>query len=754
MFRIKDYREQEMKISQEELGELIGLSKDEVSQLEESAEPVKLDVLVMLANATGTTLDSLVGFKPKGPQALEIEDTWEVSRYAKNTIMDYISNKGSRMVQSFDQKYAKQLKDLKGTVASLLVKPRLAVVGMSDAGKSRLINSLLGDDKMPASWTPTTSIIVHIKHIEDKPPFMDKDVYIFRERNGRKAGFEIGKMDNESHCLKYMLDSGGSSLLSRYGTRQGDKYSHEEAGTAVVFADSPILKVCDILDLPGFGTGDRVVDDKLARKAHSLADIVVYLSIANGFLRGTDIEFLKSVINSLPPLDSPSNHLHPLENLFIVASQAHTVDQGNMEELHRILEAGSQRLFREVPEDIWTNRKDITGHNYSPVAIARRFFTYSTDTPALRKNFETQIKILLEKLPIIQQEKVQQSLTDQIHHSIGNLEDEIEQYFGILNDREKYKKLLKELKEKEPQRLSESQNLRIEVETKIKEIQEASILEFTRQYSELITADQIVKVIKDKGYKKKKEDVEFLTGYLNSSLQAKMQGILKEKSFELKHIIDKYLKDFDETITKHINIDINSFQFSFNATGAFAGGLAGATAFGGLAIWASTMGNLGAYILVAKGVSFLSAIGISVAGGTAGAAAAVAALGGPVVLGVAIAIISALAVFSLFSGSWRSGLAKKLIQKYEEHRVLSKYRSVIDEFWLDTVQGFIAGVEATERDYQEYVANIERMALTYDTEKIKRSITEAEELTRFYNEIPLGGRYDTERTADMVPQTL
>jgi len=754
MFKIKDYREHELKLSQEEFGDLIGLSQTEVAQLEMSTEPVTLDMLMRLANAFGTTLDALVNFKSKGPEALAVEDTWEGSRYTKNTIMDYIINKGSRLVQGFDQKYAQQLRELQGTVASLLIKPRIAVVGMSDAGKSRLINSLLGADKMPASWTPTTSIIVHIKHIEDKPAFMDKDVYIFRERNGRRAGFDITKLDNEGHCQKYMLEKGGTGLLSRYGTRQGDNYSHDEAGTAVVFADSPILKVCDILDLPGFGTGDRAVDDQLARKAHGLADIVIYLSIANGFLRGTDIEFLKSVINGLPSLESSSNGLQPLENLFIVASQAHTVEHGNQEELMKILAAGSQRFYKEVPKGIWDNRKDITGHSYSQVAVSRRFFTYSTDKPTLRKHFEEQIRNLLEKLPVIQMEKVQQSLTDQIRHSIAGLEQDIQQYFGILNERENYKELLKKLKEKEPQRLSESQDLRMKVHATLKELKDSSKREFARQYGEFITADGIARVIKDNGYKKKKEDIQLLSGYLNSSLQVKLQTVLKKKSVELKNIIDKYLSDFNGAITKNINFDLKNVEFSFNATGAFAGGLAGAAAFGGLAMWASTMGNLGAYILVAKGVSVLSALGISVAGGTAGAAAAVAAIGGPVVLGLAIAVITALAVFSLFSGGWEKSVAKKVIQEYEKHEVLYKYRSVIDEFWSETEQGFITAADAMERDYQDYVANIERMTLTSDVEEIKRSIQEAEEMKNFLNEIPVGGRYESGRTTDMVSPSL
>ncbi|PAM94437.1 Dynamin family protein, partial [Flavobacterium sp. IR1] len=129
---------------------------------------------------------------------------------------------------------------------------------MSDAGKSRLINSLLGIDKMPTSWTPTTSISVHIKHINDRPEFFHDETWIFE---GGKEGFSIDRIHQKEYCEKFKLVSGPASILSDYGTRQGENYTIEDASAAVVYVDSPILALCDIVDLPGFGTGDREMDD-------------------------------------------------------------------------------------------------------------------------------------------------------------------------------------------------------------------------------------------------------------------------------------------------------------------------------------------------------------------------------------------------------------------------------------------------------------------------------------------------------------
>ncbi len=95
--------------------------------------------------------------------------------------------------------------------------------------------------------------------------------------------------------------TGNEELLVTYATRMSDeKTEGHEAKAAVVYLDSPILKRCDIIDVPGFGTGDRVSDDLYAQESRQIADIILYMSVSNAFMRGTDISFLKSTIDTLP----------------------------------------------------------------------------------------------------------------------------------------------------------------------------------------------------------------------------------------------------------------------------------------------------------------------------------------------------------------------------------------------------------------------------------------------------------------------
>lgn len=94
---------------------------------------------------------------------------------------------------------------------------------------------------------------------------------------------------------------GDLSLLETYSTRQGGGLK-TEAGSAVVFVDAPILLNCDIIDLPGYGT-ETASDDVITAKTAAHADVLIYLSLASGFLRIEDIEYLKNNVRTLPVLE-------------------------------------------------------------------------------------------------------------------------------------------------------------------------------------------------------------------------------------------------------------------------------------------------------------------------------------------------------------------------------------------------------------------------------------------------------------------
>lgn len=177
---------------------------------------------------------------------------------------------------------------------------------------------------MPTSWTPTTSIAVYIKHISDRPAFIKEYALVFNNHLGSENMWNERQLYDEQYCRSWKIAAGGVEILRSFGTRQGENYD-KEAGAAVIFLDAPVLKTCDIVDLPGFGT-ETESDDNITFAATQKSDVIIYLSQANGFMKIEDITYLKRNINELPVWENKSsNALSPLSNLFIVASHAHTV---------------------------------------------------------------------------------------------------------------------------------------------------------------------------------------------------------------------------------------------------------------------------------------------------------------------------------------------------------------------------------------------------------------------------------------------
>jgi GTPase SAR1 family protein len=614
----------------------------------------------------------------------------------------------------------------------VLNKPKIAVVGHSDVGKSKLINSILGIEKMPTAWTPTTSITVYIKHINDRPGFIEEEAWVFR------ASWDETRLKDEDYCREWKLAGGNADLLIDYGTRQGDMYGQNDAGAAVIFVDSDILKDCDVIDLPGFGTGDRVEDDAMTLKAKEYADIVIYMSHAGQFMRGAEIEYLKEAINALNVVENiRDNPLKPLSNLFIVASHAHTVDGGNERSLDTILDSGCDRLLKTIPDGFWDDKESMSGYTYDCEVIRDRFYTFSTDTAHLRKSFENELAALVETLPQIITEKAKAFISQFIAAAGVNMDREIEEYVDIINERHKYELLLQAIEKNEPERDRNNQQRRMNLLWQIRELSDLSVSEVANFYKTTVSTDEVVKIIRWKGFNKKREDTVSLVSYINSLLQCEMQKVLKHESFKLKKKVDEYVADFEGGIVRYRPItEVQDVNLCFDATRAFASGLVGLATFGGLSLWASSLGNLGAYVLVGKGVTFLSTLGISV-GGTTAVVSAIAAIGGPVVLGVGLSVLTALSAFAVLSGGWEEQLARKIVAEYHKSGCMNKFQDSIELFWAETEIAFNLAADALENEWKRYRENLKEMISTYNVGEIKSKIRNAEEFKNFLSGIPL-----------------
>ena len=731
MASLKQFRELKLKMSQKTLAEKLGIKEEELISIEnDDIEDISPKFIRILADAVGVRMGSIYDYQPF--ETIKIKDNWSKNKKIKQDITRLVREEKKKILDQHGEiDEIKYVDEIENSIFYSIRKPRIALMGMSDAGKSSFINSIIGVDKMPVSWTPTTSIAVYIMHISDRPSFINDEALIFKFNDEEKNEFDINKLNDEQYCNKFKLASGNADILQKYGIRQGSTDSIEEAGYAIVYIDSDILRLCDIIDLPGFGTGDRENDDILSEKVKNHTDILVYMSQATGFLRGVDIEFLKCAIKSIPVLENKENNIYPLENLFIIGSQAHNV--GNKEGIKDILTHGCSRLYNNIPDEIWKDKKDISGFDYSEEILNKRFYSYTTDRKDLRVDFEEAFKSLLEKLPSIILEQSISNIKSMCMDNSQLMGKYIEQLNIVSKEKENTKNALVNLNKDKGKIKEENKEYRENLIDNIENYKRLSRIDFDLIYDQLISVSNIESIISKKGYRKKKEDIDLLVGYINSSLESKLEEILKENSKKLSIDIDEYIGSFDKNVQGIFkNQDI---IFSFDVKRLFAGGLAGAFTLGGLSVWASTLGNLGGYILVTKGVSILSAMGISIAGGTAAAVSAISAIGGPVSLGIALAILAALSIFSLFSGGWRRTIAEKIVKEYRKQDTKNKVHKILDKFWDDTIDAFNAGADNLEKEYESQVNKLYCIVDSSSDDKIDKEIKKYNDLIELFNKL-------------------
>lgn len=369
-------------------------------------------------------------------------------------------------------------------------KPRVALVGRSDEGKSTLINALLDSNVLPQEWTPTTSIIIYVKHVDDRPEFCKKNVMIFKS-DSKGALWDDTRLDEEGYTTSLCIADGDYSLLREYGAIQGKKFNQISASSAVVFINSSILKNCDFIDLPGYGTSDREEDDSMLASVKEI-DVLLYLSIANGFMRGVDINWLQQEMVNLTPITLNSDKLKPLSNLYIIASQAHTIQNGSHEQLKLILTKAAERFESTLSKDYWRN----LCQNATPADFRKRFFTFDTDQENLRKDFENDFKNLLTLLPKLILSNLKKMTAD----FLGKTEKEIKasksQFEKILKNRAEQRESYRKASDEAPCKLSELESQKAHIVSLIDSVYKRDgIIAFTQAYNRIMTKENIVSII-------------------------------------------------------------------------------------------------------------------------------------------------------------------------------------------------------------------------------------------------------------------
>lgn len=165
---------------------------------------------------------------------------------------------------------------------SLRSKRFIAIGGAFSAGKSTLINSLLGKDVLVADIDPTTSVPTNITQ-------GDKDAYFVLNKFWQSTEIKQREFLDLTHEEEMKYGSSITSLL---------KFSHVTRKTFP-------WKNFAIIDTPGYSRpdGNNKTDENLARTQLSSADMLIWvISAKSGGITEEDIKFLISLHNEVPCL--------------------------------------------------------------------------------------------------------------------------------------------------------------------------------------------------------------------------------------------------------------------------------------------------------------------------------------------------------------------------------------------------------------------------------------------------------------------
>ncbi|ONF42505.1 hypothetical protein BTO32_14930 [Marinobacter lutaoensis] len=705
-------------ISQAEMAAYLQVSQGQVSRFEQDPDEVSMKIYRQWEAYCGKVANS---------RPLDVGDPLKEIRQRIELIANYC-DAAPKLVDGFPVEQLENGEETASTeslvqgIRRIARKPRMGLFGRFDMGKSRLANMLMGGDSLPASYQPATSIACLVRHIDDQPAWQPEPVWIFGK------GFDLDRPDDEDHCKAHRIIGGGFEMLREYGTHSGSMSGRHEAVAAVVYVDSPFLRGCDIIDLPGYQHQEG--DDQRAEMARQLADIIVYVSTAQGFMNEYDRSYLSQLIRNLPAYETPENGLDPLCNLFVVATRADIVGDA----IDGILDKAASYSFDGI-SDTLQDRGEQVGVPIDEAAFRRRFFTYSAENVGLRSNFERELgnllsdacpkHILRDMEKAIQQAKA--SGTQSLVALINILQE-------TLDHQERAREDMETILSEEPQRIQKKTEYEQQVLNLIRQLKTESVSEIEQICDEWIDADRIESVIRNR-YDKKKQARELAPGHIIEKIQFNTDQVLKAKAKRLSTVIDEYLNEYD------IGIEANSTLHSsweFNAKGAFIGSLASLGTFGALASWASVVAggsNLGGYILAAKITSALAAIGIPT-GGTGTIMTLIRTLGGPFAVGVGISVAIGVIAAAIFGDSWQRKLARKIEKELKKAGAKDTLVRNVGAFWDDTEKAFKHAAEETEQDFQRKLESLKQIAFSTDVDVLQAHLSNAKELKDFFAGIP------------------
>ena len=502
--------------------------------------------------------------------------------------------------------------------------------------------------------------------------------------------------------------SGNLETLRQYGTHGGDRFKGSGADTALVFLKSPILRACNLIDFPGYQNDDE--DTARANRAIRHMNVLVYASASQGFMGAQDMERLRYLLKQLPDYERTTPGFPVLGNLFLIATHAGPqisdsqlfgglVDKG-------LLNVATDRICLELEDIELAARSEETGMAIDGKLIRSRIFPFWRENVSRTESLANDLNELLsEHLPTVVYGEADRQIEEFKKGAEYRYRVAVESYEKVLSDIDSAKALYEQKLKEEPVRKRQVKAMRNYVIDRIDQIKQEHLEVFLEKYATIVEAQRIEEQIVKRYEGNKKEAQQFMAGFVVNELQAMSERFAKRRKDQISSMIEKYVNIYDMASGIDVSKEQYVVEIPFDSRGSFIGGLAGLGSIGALSLWASSLGNLGGYIITAKVVSLLSGIGIAT-GGTASAIGLLSAVGGPVTLAIGLAVALFFGFRALFGDSWQTRLARQIVEHFKKDKVQGKFEKAISEYWDSTKEAFERAADAVERDFVAELKNL------------------------------------------------
>lgn len=690
------------------------LDQKSVSRLENS--PLWADSLKLSAYLSATGIDAQKYFALVDKLTYEKDDTMtetNANQAGLETIERTLEkiNSAKKVIENSSHSYIQSLNVLspfenaESLLGHLKGKTTIGVFGQFDAGKSTVLNVILGTDLLPARYQPATSVVNLLMHTSDRPEFLTGQVAVF------KKGFKPYMIESPEIVEQYLIEQGGKEILHRLGLHNYDTDEVNEAYIAVAFSDAEILKDVWLLDTPGDMNSADESDTEKALAGVELVHGVVYVSGVTGFLKDGDLGLAANILRQLPPVDPAE----PLKHLLFLQSHCHS--EVTEESIKQVREVSFKRLKRQFETLVFQPWKDDEAISSipQPSDLSARTIPFWRENDDYRKQTISSVREmannLLKKREEIIRRRADQILED-LHNSLQNNINTLESRKEAVEDR------VKEVQEKEARFRSEADDAVKDLQELVencKSYEEESIDDLKMFYDSKTSVEGLEELIRESfdDRKEAQKDIGDLVGQL---LTAKVESNLKLRGRDISKRLDTLLERWQSIVPEESvswestsSASLAYAPKSFDSRAAFIGGLSGLTSFGAMALYASTIAsNLGAYILVGKVAGVLVSMGL--VGSVTTVTSFVAAIGGPITIGIAIAAAIGLLVYRLAGGSWQKSLAKKVSKAIDKEDVWSDILDVVQKYWTETQTAMQTGLDALIDDTEAHISALKKDA--------------------------------------------